>query len=382
MAILDAKFIKFPVRLFYDYCYLSIEARYLFAFLLDRYYLSKTKKMMDKDKNIFLICSQSEVTKILNIGDNKAISLFKELEKSNLITRKRQGYGQPARIYINDTMAKCSFVKIPKQFSEKETKLTIGEMLLLYLLKNRLEKSISNNWVDNNNEVYVSFKQIKIAEIFNIGKKKVIQMFKSLVSNKFIRTVRYGNGKPSRIYFINDNSTNSNEKKDEEKHSSNKEMFNFDTTYTTKNEPSKIFDFDTTYTNTKTEINNTELTISISEVKKQINYKYLESRNNNRLLNFIVLLLANFYINHNKKDTYIQGIKIPFVEVKKALNQLRSEHIEKIINTVNHKKIINLRQYIITCLYTQGVSIPCCQLSAGTGTSYDITAFDRYDIFD
>ncbi len=406
MTSATTKFIKLPNTLLYKYNELSIEAKYLYAFLLDRHSLSIKNHILDKNNAPYVICTQQEASELLHISISKVVAVFKDLEQHSLITRIKQGQGKPARIYVNNTFATSSFIKIPKACSNiRLNKLNVAELVLYSLLKSRAEKSEINKWVKNN-QVFVSYKQSKIAEIFNIGKKKVIALFKSLVANGLIKTVRCGHGKASKIFFTdsitnaptcnnqtskngtskssngttyqtckNDTSINSVKNDCQTSNTDTSMNFNIDTPKTCKN--------DTTYTINKTNKIKTDLSICKETVKKQIGYKDIcrKNKKNIGLINYIVSLLTSLYTS--KKDCYINSIAISADDLKSSLKKLRSSHIEKIINRINGTdNIFNLKKYLTTCLYTQGVSVPACCTVTTSNTSYDITAFERYDIFD
>lgn len=406
MTSATTKFIKLPSTLLYKYNELSIEAKYLYAFLLDRHSLSIKKHILDKNNEPYVICTQQEASELLNISIGKVVAVFKDLEQHSLITRIKQGQGKPARIYVNNTLAKSSFIKIPKDCSNAIlNKLSIAELVLYALLKSKTEKSQINNWIENN-QVFVSYKQSKIAEIFNMGKKKVIAMFKSLVTNGLIKIVRCGHGRTSKIFFTDNNTQetacdNQTSKKSTSKMSnsatyqtckndtstnlitSNCETSNIDTSMNFNIDTPKTCKNDTTYTINKTNKIKTDLSITEETVKNQIDYKAI-CRNNKKnlgLINYIVSLLVSLYTD--TKDCSINSIVISADNLKSSLKKLRSSHIEKIINRISGaNNIFNLKKYLTTCLYTQGVSVPDCCTVTTSNTSYDITAFERYDIFD
>ena len=96
------RFIKVPLCLFSDsYSQLSVEAKILYAFLLDRLTLSEKNGFWDEDGSVFVYYTNSEVCRTLCCGSQKATRLFRELEKYRLINRRNQGRGKPDAIYVN-----------------------------------------------------------------------------------------------------------------------------------------------------------------------------------------------------------------------------------------------------------------------------------------
>ena len=96
-------FFKMPKALFFDekFMGLSLDAKVLFSFILERFELSKLNGWKDEEKNTYIILTINEAMSLLRAGENKAIRLFKELEKSGLIRRKRHGLGKPNLIYLD-----------------------------------------------------------------------------------------------------------------------------------------------------------------------------------------------------------------------------------------------------------------------------------------
>ena len=96
------RFLKVPLCLFSDsYSQLSVEAKILYAFLLDRLTLSEKNGFSDEDGSVFVYYTNSEVCRTLCCGSQKATRLFRELEKYRLINRRNQGRGKPDAIYVN-----------------------------------------------------------------------------------------------------------------------------------------------------------------------------------------------------------------------------------------------------------------------------------------
>ena len=85
------RFLKVPLCLFSDsYSQLSVEAKILYAFLLDRLTLSEKNGFLDEDGSVFVYYTNGEVCRTLCCGSQKATRLFRELEKYKLINRRNQ----------------------------------------------------------------------------------------------------------------------------------------------------------------------------------------------------------------------------------------------------------------------------------------------------
>ena len=82
---------------------LSNDAKLLYGLMLDRMALSAKNHWFDKENRVYIYFSVIDVMEQLNIGKNKAIKLFKELDNESgigLIEKRQQGQGKPALIYV------------------------------------------------------------------------------------------------------------------------------------------------------------------------------------------------------------------------------------------------------------------------------------------
>ena len=94
-------FFKMPKVLFTDeYKDLSAEAKLLYGLMLDRMQLSAINGWCDKNGEVFIFYTIAETSEMLGCGHDKATRLQRELEKYNLLRRKYQGKGKPAKLYV------------------------------------------------------------------------------------------------------------------------------------------------------------------------------------------------------------------------------------------------------------------------------------------
>lgn len=89
-------FYKVPKALFTDEKYkaVSTDAKMLYGLLLDRMHLSVKNGWTDKYGRVYQYFTVKEAKEKLHFGHEKICKLFSELEKSDLILRKRQGQGK------------------------------------------------------------------------------------------------------------------------------------------------------------------------------------------------------------------------------------------------------------------------------------------------
>ena len=79
---------------------LSAEAKLLYGLMLDRMQLSAINGWCDKNGEVFIFYTIAETSEKLGCGHDKATKLQRELEKHNLLRRKYQGKGKPAKLYV------------------------------------------------------------------------------------------------------------------------------------------------------------------------------------------------------------------------------------------------------------------------------------------
>ena len=80
---------------------ISNDAKVLYALLLDRASISQQNGYIDPDGTIRLYFTVEQVQKKLHRSRQCATRIFRELEYSGLIIRKKQGLGKPAVITLN-----------------------------------------------------------------------------------------------------------------------------------------------------------------------------------------------------------------------------------------------------------------------------------------
>ena len=95
-------FYKVPKALFTDERYkaVSTDAKMRYGLLLDRMYLSAKNGWVDKYGRAYQFFTVKQAQELLHFGHEKICRLFAELERTDLILRKRQGQGKPNIIYV------------------------------------------------------------------------------------------------------------------------------------------------------------------------------------------------------------------------------------------------------------------------------------------
>ena len=105
-------FYRIPKVLFTDEAFtdISVEAKVLYSFMLDRMSLSVKNCWFDDDNRVYIIYTIDDILIDFGCARQKALKLLDELEKGiGLIERKRQGLGRPNIIYVKN------FIHNPKE---------------------------------------------------------------------------------------------------------------------------------------------------------------------------------------------------------------------------------------------------------------------------
>ena len=99
---LQHSYYQMPQELFCNEKYkrLSIEAKVIYSFLLNRMNLSRMNKWINDKGEIYLIYTRKEIQSKLNLSDKPVTRAFKELREAKLIKEEKQGFGKPNLIYI------------------------------------------------------------------------------------------------------------------------------------------------------------------------------------------------------------------------------------------------------------------------------------------
>ncbi len=96
------------------------------------------------------------------------------------------------------------FYQLPKVFFTNEIykKLSLEAKVAYSILRDRLELSLQNDWVDSEENIYFIYTNENLMEILNLGKNKVVKIKKELESVNLLRQKRLGLNKPNMLYLI------------------------------------------------------------------------------------------------------------------------------------------------------------------------------------
>ncbi len=288
-----------------------------------------------------------------------------------------------------------AFYRIPKLLftDSRYAGISVVAKVLYGLMLDRMCLSVRNNWVDDDNRVYIYFTLEEITEYLSIGKDKGVKLLKEL-DGILIERKKQGLGKPVMIYVLNftdsqnsvrsvdnsaevltsdvDNSTSNAEVQTSEKPKSgeNAEVLTSEIPKSALRK-NRTLDFGKSDPN-NTDINNTDLNKTDISSSSRISFAALEhERTEYRdviktnieydiliqqyaaekidiFVNIIVDALCSFDDTIN-----VNSMQVPKEVVRRKLLKLDYMHIVYVIDCLdeNSTKIRNYKSYILTMLY-------------------------------
>ncbi|HGD2340355.1 TPA: replication initiator protein A [Streptococcus pyogenes] len=301
--------------------------------------------------------------------------------------------------YYGKEAEQFSFFRIPKLLFTDSTfsKLSSDAKVLYGILLDRMNLSMKNGWLDEENKVYIIFTIEEIAEIMCCATQKATKILQELDDKKGIGLVekkRLGLGKPNILYVKNfiiqesEKESSSKEEitnqelcksqlKNDENHNSGNVNFTKQElckSQCNKTNLNKTEYSDTEYNNTSpispskekiikdnslSQKQDTEVEEVIEILKENIDYSFLvkEQSKNKEKIDLILNLMAEAI--QNKTDIRINRRMTAYETVKEQFLSLQKEHINYVLLVLNEnkKKITNLRAYLLSLLYNAPVNI-------------------------
>lgn len=302
--------------------------------------------------------------------------------------------------YYGKEAEQFSFFRIPKLlFTDEAFKDLSSDAKVLYgILLDRMSLSMKNNWIDEENKVYIIFTIEEIANIMCCATQKATKILQELDDKKGIGLVekkRLGLGKPNILYVKNFIIQETKEQTDVQEEITNQELLqsqnqndenhNSGNVIFTKQELLKSQCNKTNYNKTEysnTEYNNTtpispskDRAMEVEEIEKilkhQIDYPALieEQPEEKEKIDLMINLMTEAI--QNKTDIRINQSRTAYKTVREQLLSLQKEHIKYVLSVLreNKQKIINLRAYLLSLLYNAPVNILGITASTKSGTT-------------
>ena len=161
---------------------MSTDAKFTYAILKDRFELSLRNNWIDKNGDVYLIYTITELQEILGYGNKKVIKLKKELQEYGLLEEVRQGLNKPNLLYLGNIdyqvspteeihsqpLEKAEMSKRHFQKNQGNVKMTSQKMSKQHAndTENN-ETELSND--TNRYEGELSLSDLSISEAFKMG---------------------------------------------------------------------------------------------------------------------------------------------------------------------------------------------------------------------
>jgi hypothetical protein len=214
--VISSEFIRFPMTLLANpkYRRMSLEAKVVYALLLNRLTLSQRNGWLNEQGEVYLIYTREETANTLNITYKKAISAFKELLAVGLIIEKRRGRGFPniiflvkAELNIPDSQEFDESFNVPKNedFTEENQELPKSQVktcqngtskpakTAVLDIPNRQSSNINNKKIENS-QIYVSQSIADETELTKIYSRCELDIWDVDTENMFKNAI-------DRLYF-------------------------------------------------------------------------------------------------------------------------------------------------------------------------------------
>lgn len=300
------------------------------------------------------------------------------------------------------------FYQLPKWLVALRVEAEISnEAILLYTyLRDRVQLSITNKWIDDNGEAYLYFKREQMEKLLGCKKDKVQKIIKELKSVNLLDEVRQGLNQPNRLYLrYPDNSElieMSIDFEDEENGEQEPESPEKPSDYAERGKTAlrsteipqsrvlknRSLDFCKTAPN-KTEYNKTEYNKTDSQSDGNFDFLMNADVPENFAKACISLICE---ITTTPLSTVRIGKQVlPSTQVCQALHSLTPEHLQAVYRITKYSN--NVRKpkgYLLALLYNAAQAAPESNLYAQFFAmppeehkpSYDIKLYEKYDIFD
>lgn len=107
--------------------------------------------------------------------------------------------------FYGEEAEQFSFYRIPKVFFTDDTFLVLSaEAKILYgILLDRMSLSVKNNWLDDENRVFIIYTIEEIMRSLNCANQKAMKIISELENFGLVERKRQGLGKPSITYVKN-----------------------------------------------------------------------------------------------------------------------------------------------------------------------------------
>ncbi|EML6929307.1 replication initiator protein A [Staphylococcus aureus] len=233
------------------------------------------------------------------------------------------------------------FYQIPKVFftSENYKNLTNDMKIAYAILRNRLNLSIKNSWVDEDGNIYFVYSNEKLMEILNCKKEKLTKIKKGLENDGLLIQKRRGLNKPNILYLMKPIVTERDIYKIEKEENDvepygEKEVRKSNTNDTDFND----IDFNDTENNDMNDLNDIKYKNEISNHSSQFTHNFDDKE---MLLQEFPEQLTNYLLKYDYRDLEI--IKAVILKAKKSFNS-RHEDMHYMLEDIEDEILTSLKR--------------------------------------
>ncbi|SAO50821.1 replication initiator protein A [Staphylococcus aureus] len=233
------------------------------------------------------------------------------------------------------------FYQIPKVFftSENYKNLTNDMKIAYAILRDRLNLSIKNNWVDEDGNIHFVYSNEKLMEILNCKKEKLTKIKKGLENDGLLIQKRRGLNKPNILYLMKPIVTERDIYKIEKEENDvelygEKEVRKSNTNDTDFND----IDFNDTENNDMNDLNDIKYKNEISNHSNQFTHNFDDKE---MLLQEFPEQLTNYLLKYDYRDLEI--IKAVILKAKKSFNS-RHEDMHYMLEDIEDEILTSLKR--------------------------------------
>ena len=122
---------------------ISTDAKVLYGLMLDRMQLSTRNRWLDEKGRVYIYYSVKQIMAALSVSNKTVTKLLSELESVHLITREKDGFSRPDRIYVMNFLREMYKVHHErcKNYTSSDVDSTPREMYFLHTNNTDINKT-------------------------------------------------------------------------------------------------------------------------------------------------------------------------------------------------------------------------------------------------
>lgn len=122
---------------------ISTDAKVLYGLMLDRMQLSTRNRWLDEKGRVYIYYSVKQIMAALSVSNKTVTKLLSELESVHLITREKDGFSRPDRIYVMNFLREMYKIHHErcKNYTSSDVDSTPREMYFLHTNNTDINKT-------------------------------------------------------------------------------------------------------------------------------------------------------------------------------------------------------------------------------------------------